>query len=188
MTRLVIRPVTRKVQRAAVAAWHGHHRRSTIGERLALGAFHEAPLVAVIVMGSPAPELDDGACWDVVRLACGPDAPKYTASRLLGAAGRVMTAAGVTLQISYTRVDEPGICYRASGWTPVEVIRGREHTTGNRALRWLPGLYDPGTDIIDRVRWERGERSGQQGALWDGSRWRPSPTSDGGSPTRSSAP
>jgi len=172
MARLVIRPITRKVQRAAIAAWHSHHKRSTVGERLALGAFVD-DLVAVVVMGSPPPELDDGACWDVVRLACGPAAPRFAASRLLGAAGRVMTAAGVTLQLSYTRVDEKGMCYLAAGWTPVAVVPGRESTTGNRALRWLPGLYDPGTEIVDRVRWERGERARPRGALWTGAMWVP---------------
>lgn len=166
-----IHPVTRKVQRSAIARWHSHHRRSTPGERLALGASVGEELVAVVVLGTPAWALDDGACWEVVRLACGPDAPKYTASRLLGAAGRVMDAAGVTLQVSYTRVDERGSCYLAANWIPVEVVRGREHATGNRTARWLPGLYDPGTEIVDRVRWERGPRAADRGADWDGERW-----------------
>lgn len=169
---VVIRPVTRRVQRVAVAAWHSHHARSTSGERLALGAFVSDDLVAVIVLGSPPPALDDGARWEVVRLACGPAAPRYTASRLLGAAGRVMDGAGVTRQVSYTRFDERGSCYLASNWRPVEVVRGRGHTTGNRANRWLPGLYDPGTEIVDRVRWERGERARPAAARWDGARWR----------------
>lgn len=147
---VAIRPVTRRVQRAAVAAWHSHHARSTPGERLALGAFVDDDLVAVVVMGSP---------------------PRYTASRLLGAAGRVMDGAGVTRQVSYTRVDERGSCYLAANWRPVEVVRGRGHTTGNRSCRWLPGLYDPGTEIVDRVRWERGERARPSGCRWDGKIW-----------------
>lgn len=172
MTALVIRPVTRRVQRRAVAAWHSHHRRSPPGERLALGAHVDGSLVAVVVLGSPAPELDDGACWEIVRLACGPAAPRYTASRLLGAAGRVMDGAGVTLQTSYTRIDERGSCYLAAGWVPVAIVDGREHTTGNRAGRWLPGLYDPGTEIVDRVRLERGARARRRCVLtWDGARW-----------------
>lgn len=171
MSRLVIMPVTRAVQRSAVARWHSHHKRSTIGERLALGATVDGVLVAVVVLGSPPPELDDGACWEVARLACGPSSPKYTASRLLGAASRVMDGAGVTLQISYTRIDERGSCYLAANWRPVALTKGRPHTSGNRANRWLPGLYDPGTEIIDRVRWERGERARPAGCEWTGSRW-----------------
>lgn len=171
MSRVIIHPVTRKVQRLAVAQWHSHHDRSTAGERLALGASVDSRLVAVIVMGSPPWALDDGACWEVARLACGPLAPKYTASRLLGAAGRVMDGAGVTLQISYTRIDERGSCYLAAGWRPVAVVSGREHTTGNRSLRWLPGFYDAGTEIIDRVRWERGPRARQTGCRWTSAHW-----------------
>lgn len=173
MSRVIIHPVTRKVQRLAVAQWHSHHARSTPGERLALGASVDRQLVAVTVMGTPPQGLDDGSCWEVARLACGPQAPKYTASRLLGAAARVMDAAGVTLQISYTRIDERGSCYLAAGWRPVEIVSGREHTTGNRSLRWLPGLYDPGTEIIDRVRWERGPRARTIGCRWSGERWEP---------------
>lgn len=171
MSRVSIHPVTRAVHRRAVADWHSHHA-PTVGERLSLGAYVERELVAVVVLGTPPPALDDGETWDVARLACGPAAPRYTASRLLGAAGRVMDAAGVTLQVSYTRVDERGSCYLAAGWTPVAYVRGRAHTTGNRALRWLPGLYEPSTEIVDRVRWERGPRARPRGVEWDGERWR----------------
>lgn len=45
------------------------------------------------------------------------------------------------------------------------------HDHGNRKTRWLPGLYLPSTEIVDRVRWERGERSGLLGAIWIGDRW-----------------
>lgn len=170
---ITIAPVTRKVQREAVARWHRTHRRSTPGERIALGAFFEDRLVSVVVLGSPPEALDDGKCWSVVRLACGPKAPKYTASRLLGAASRLMDAAGVTLQVSYTRVDERGSCYSAANWLPVALCPGRPHTTGNRSQRWLPGLYDPSAEIVDLVRWERGPRARRRDLLrWNGEIWK----------------
>ena len=185
MSALVIHPVTRRVQRAAVARWHSHNRRSTAGERLALGGSVAGELVAVIVLGSPAVELDDGTTWEVARLACGPIAPRYTASRLLGAAGRVMDAAGVTRQVSYTRADERGSCYLAAGWRPTAWVIGREHTTGNRALRCLPGLYDAGTEIVDRVRWERGPRAAPPLALtWTPGGWVLAPATTPGEPER----
>ena len=171
--KLTIRYVTRAMHRKAVAEWHSHHKPA-VGETLALGAFIGAALVAVVVMGSPpACKLDDGSTWEVTRLAVGPDAPRFTASRLLGAAGRVMDEAGITLQVSYTRVDEKGGCYKAAGWIPVAYVDGRPHDTGNRALRWLPGLYEPSTDIINRVRWERGPRapSTPPHVEWNGSLW-----------------
>ncbi len=70
-----------------------------------------------------------------------------------------MDAAGITLQVSYTRVDERGTCYRAANWTPTTYVRADSHTHGNRSLRWLPGLYEPSTEKVDRVRWERGPRA-----------------------------
>ena len=48
--------------------------------------------------------------------------------------------------------------YLASGYAPVAYCRGRRHDTGKeRSQRWLPGLYTPSTEVVDRVRWERGE-------------------------------
>jgi hypothetical protein len=171
VTAFRIRPVTRKEARVVVAKWHSHHK-AHVGELFALGGYVGHECVAVVVMGRPvAPSLDDGETWEVTRLCVGPDAPRFAASRLLGAAGRVMDASGVQLGISYTRVDEPGTCYRASNWTPVGWVKGDSHTHGNRALRWLPGLYEPSSEVIDRVRWERGPRAGSCGVTWDGARW-----------------
>jgi hypothetical protein len=128
--------------------------------------------VAVEVLGRPvAPSLADGETWEITRQACGPDAPKYTSSRLHGAATRVALAAGATLVVTYTRVDERGSSCLAANFRPVYVGVGRAHNTGNRSARWLPGLYEPSTEIVDRVRWEYGPRAGEVGATWDGKRW-----------------
>jgi hypothetical protein len=168
---IVIRPVTRTVARKAVLEWHSHHDPHVV-DRLCLGAF-VGELVAVAVLASPvAGPLDDGETWELTRVAVGPAAPPHTCSRLVGAATRVGLAAGVTRLVSYTRVDERGACYRAANWRPVAVVSGRRHDRGNRALRWLPGLYEPSTEIVDRVRWEIGPRAGAAAAEWDGARWR----------------
>lgn len=45
---------------------------------------------------------------------------------------------------------------RAAGWRPVARVDGRAHDTGNRRGRWLPGIVEPTTEIVDRVRWEYG--------------------------------
>lgn len=172
--RLEIRAIRRAVHRAAVAMWHSHHK-PTVGETFALGAFVDDKIVAAGVMGIPvAPALQDDRTWEVSRLAVGPDAPPYTASRLLGACGRVMTEAGITRQISYTRVDEPGTCYRAAGWTPVAYVKPGQHLTGNRAGRAIHAvglfgsMYSPSTEPIARVRWERGSRvSEDRDVEWD---------------------
>ncbi len=186
--RIVIRWISRSVHRRAVAEWHSHHAPS-LGETFALGGFvagapgvpHAPGLVAAAVMGVPvAPELQDGATWEVPRLAVGPDAPRFTAPRLLGACGRVMDEAGVDRHVSYTRVDEKGACFKGAGWRPVAYCIGRDHGTaagGNRAT-WLPGLHEPSTEAIDRVRWERGARAQTKTLVeWDTARglWLPKP-------------
>jgi hypothetical protein len=166
----VIRWIPQREAQAFVLAHHSHHnRRAYTGDVFRLGLIEHGDLLAVVVAARPgAPTLDGGETWDVARLCVGPKAPRFAASRLLGAIGRVGEAAGCTLLVSYTRVDEPGTCYLASGWTPIAVSRGREHTTGNRSQRHLPGLYEPSAEIVDLVRWERGERAGLMGAVWLG--------------------
>lgn len=158
MTALRIRPVWQKEARAFVRAHHSHHnRKMQAAEIFRLGAYHDGALVAVALMNcTTAPGLCSSEVWEIGRVCCGPDAPKFTASRLYGACGRVMDGAGVQLGITYTRIDERGSSLLAANWTPVMILDGRAHDTGNRAHRWLPGFYEPSTEIMDRVRWERG--------------------------------
>lgn len=167
-----IRHVYRAPARAFVAAHHSHHD-AHVGEVYALGAYLDRALVAVVIAARPvAVALDDGTVWEVTRLCVGADAPHCTASRLLGRIGRIAALSGVERLISYTRVDEPGTCYLAAGWVPVAFTKGKPHTTGNRSQRWLPGLYTPSTEIVDRVRWERGKGVQRNEALmWDGTLW-----------------
>ena len=173
MSELAFRPVTRTAARKFVADHHSHHR-AHVADCFRLGATVRGEIVAVAVAEQPkAPGLVTATTWEVSRLCIGPAAPKYTASRLLGRIGRVMDASGILLGVSYTRVDERGSCYLASGWAPVAIVRGRPHDTGNRALRWLPGLYEPSTEIVDRVRWERGPIASKRACKWDGDRWVP---------------
>lgn len=151
----VLLPCSHADARAAVARWHSHHKPQ-VGERIAIGAHVDGALVAVVVVGRPvAPSLAaDPACEEVTRLAVGPDAPHCTASLLLGAAWRSRAACGIRRLISYTRIDEAGTCYRAAGWVPTAIGVGREWTSGNKSARWLPGLYVPSSEVVDRVRWE----------------------------------
>jgi hypothetical protein len=132
---LRVRPVKRDVARVFVAEHHSHHR-SHVGHRISLGAFLERELVAVVVLGNPiAVEHDDGETWEITRLCCGPRAPRFTASRLIGKGTRVALSAGLTLLVSYTRVDEPGTCYLASNWTPVAITDGRGRLSALGTLR-----------------------------------------------------
>lgn len=149
-------PCPRNEARRCIGLWHRHHRPH-VGELWATRAVVDGDTVAVVVVGRPvSPELEKQGAWEVTRLAVGPLAPRNTASHLLGCAWRHARDYGCRRLVSYTRIDEEGTCYLAAGWVPVSVVRGREHTTGNRQSRWLPGFFQSSTETIDRVRWEIG--------------------------------
>ena len=146
--------ITLKEANAFVDQHHSHHK-PVHRAKWYIGAINDDKLVAVVLVGRPiAPALDDGQTLEVVRLCC-VRGNKNAASFLLGCAERVAKAAGYSLLVSYVRADEDGTCYKAANWTPRAKVKGRPHNTGNRAGRWLPGLYEPSTEIVDRVRWER---------------------------------
>lgn len=149
-------PIPRAVARDAVREWHSHHKPH-LGEVYAVGAHVDDALVGVVVVGRPsAIALAKAGVMEVTRLAVGPDAPHCCASFLLGSAWRAAAAMGCRRCVSYTRVDEDGTCYRAAGWVATSLVKADGWTHGNKAGRWLPGLYVPSSEIVDRVRWEIG--------------------------------
>jgi hypothetical protein len=151
---IILRPLTLAAANAQVTAWHRHHHRDT-GHLFSVGAFVDGKIVGVAMVGRPkAPALQDGVTYELTRLATPPNAIPHVASKLIAACWRAARAIGVRRMVSYTRIDEEGTCYRAAGWTPVAAVKGRPWDSGNKADRWLPGLYEPTTEIIDRVRWE----------------------------------
>lgn len=165
-------PCSRSEHRKRVAEWHSHHE-AALGERFALRLTVDDETCAVVVVGNPtASELMKAGAWEVTRLAVGPKAPHCAASLLLGAAWRQMRIYSVRRAISYTRVDEDGTCYRAAGWVPVALTKGRPHNTGNRRCRYLPGLDMSSTETIDRVRWEIGPDASSECVKFDGNAWK----------------
>lgn len=157
MSQIVLRPLSLKEANTAVARWHRHHQ-PTRGHKFSVGAFIDGEMVGACIVGRPvAPSLDDGTTWEVTRLAIVEGAPKNVGSRLLGACWRAAKALGVVRLVSYTREDEHGGTYAASGWRATVTTPGRGWDSGNKAMRWLPGLYQPTTEIVDRKRWEIGE-------------------------------
>lgn len=152
MSRIELRPLGRDQANGFVRLHHRHHK-PVQGYRFAVGAYLEGELVGAVIVGNPsAPALCNGRTFEVTRLCTVGD--HNVASRLLGAAWRASKAMGVVRLVSYTRADETGHCYKASGWLPVKHVRGENWDHGNKRTRWLPGFYDPSTEIVDRVRWE----------------------------------
>lgn len=150
---ILLVPVSLETAKQAVRDWHSHHD-PMLGHMWSTGAVVDwSDLVGVVVVSRPvAPALQNAnkGTWggytalEVTRLACkgvkGDPRTKHVASKLLAAACQSAEARGVYWMISYTRVDEDGVCYRAAGWVKrKEITPGRDHNTGNRRLRYLPG-------------------------------------------------
>lgn len=147
-------PITRDKANEIVSLWHSHHKPVRV-HRFAIGALEGPDLVGVVIVATPvAPALCDGVTFEVTRLCT--NGHKNAASFLLGRAWAASKAMGVERLISYTRADELGTCYRAAGWSG-ELMRTRNDgwDTGNKSQRYLPGLYEPTTEIVRRVRWQR---------------------------------
>jgi hypothetical protein len=128
---------------------------------LKVGAFVGDELVGVAVVERPkAAALCNGVTFELSRVACpGREAAPHSlgaACALSRGAWKAMAAIGARRLVSYTRTDEPGAAYAAAGYVATALVEGREWTSGNKASRWLPGLYEPSTEIVDRVRWEIG--------------------------------
>jgi L-amino acid N-acyltransferase YncA len=152
---VTLRPITRDEANAVIRRWHRHHK-SILNAIVKVGLEVDGELVGCVVVERPRAEaLCDAVTFEVSRLCCDGTHP-HAASKLLGAAWAAARAQGVRRLVSYTRVDEDGTCYRAAGWVATALVDGRKWNTGNKAGRWLPGLYEPSTEIIDRVRWEIG--------------------------------
>ena len=149
-----LRPLTLKAAREWVAERHSHHT-APVGHLWSIGAYVDDALVGCVVVSRPvAPALQEQGCLEVTRLCT--DGYPNAASRLLGAAWGAAKAMGCRRLVSYTRDDEGGTSYRAAGWLAVATTKGREWTSGNKEARWLPGMYQPSSEVRDRVRWEVG--------------------------------
>jgi hypothetical protein len=150
-----LRPLTLAEANDIVRRWHRHHD-PVLNCIVRIGAEIDGALVGCVIVERPkAAALCNGTTYEVTRLCCD-GAHRNTGSALLGAAWGAMRSMGCRRLVSYTRVDEDGTCYRAAGWLAVALVDGRGWNTGNKADRWLPGLYEPSTEIVDRVRWEIG--------------------------------
>ena len=117
--------IPRRVANVAIVKWHSHHK-PVRAHYWATGAWIAEGMVGVVIVGRPvAPGLCNGTTFEVLRLACrGGD--HNVGSRLLGSAYRAAMAMGFTRGVSYTRSDETGSVYKASGWHQAATVKGRE--------------------------------------------------------------
>lgn len=153
---IVLRPSSKRAVNALIKQWHRHHP-PVRGLRFAVEALVDDEVVGAVVVGRPsAPALDDGTTHEATRLVL--QGGHYNVgSRLLGACTRASDAMGCWRCVSYTRDDETGQVFRAAGWVPVAKVKaeGWDRRAADAGRPYLPGLFLPTTEIVDRIRWER---------------------------------
>jgi len=120
------------------------------------GAMHDGIAYAVALWSSPVARLlGDGKTLELRRLAIAPDAPKNTASRMLGVMRRLIRREMPHIErlVSYqdTQVHTGGI-YKASGWQPTRTAKGQEWGRPSRPR-------DSVQSAAPKVRWELRVRS-----------------------------
>ena len=149
-----VKPLSLKEANRHVKRFHSHHR-PVVGHKFSLGAFDDAALVGVIIVGRPVSFhlAASGLIWEVTRLCT--TGHKNAASFLLGRSWRAASAMGIERLVSYTRVDEAGTCYKAAGWVQAAKTNAKAWVKDARRQPWLPGTFEPTTEVIDRIRWER---------------------------------
>ncbi len=160
-----IRFVTREEANAAVARWHSHHK-PVRSDYFRCGAYVGGALVGVAMAGRPnACALCNGSTVEVLRVACvgGHD---NVASRLLGAIWGAAKSLGFTRAVSYTRIDELGTSYKAAGWVATHRTTAKAWDGDAKPGRYLPGLFLPTTETIDRIRWEIGPAAATTRVGW----------------------
>ena len=114
MERLTIVPTTLREANAFVAQHHRHHppvRGCIVSLAVALGG----AVVGVAIIGRPvARRLQDGYTAEVTRVCT--DGTTHAASKLYGAAWRVVQQLGYRRLVTYTLTTEPGTSLKAAGW------------------------------------------------------------------------
>jgi hypothetical protein len=124
---------------------------------LSFSARHRETVYAVAIWSNPVARLLPQTTWlELRRFAIAPDAPRNTASRMLGFMARNLqkTHPHITTLISYQDGDvHRGTIYKAAGWIPVH-----QHLGGswNRPSRTRPDSNDA---TGSKIRWEKRQKA-----------------------------
>jgi hypothetical protein len=139
------------------AKWHSQLPRLGRGAvkipYLSYGAIHEGRIHAVAIWSNPVARLLPQHEWlELRRLAIGPDAPRNTASRMLGVMTRLIRRwkPAIVALVSYHDTSaHSGAIYRAAGWKIDGVTRGKDWCNSSR-----PGRPHS-ISLAPKVRWVR---------------------------------
>ncbi len=117
---------------AEFVAVHHRHHTPPVGHLFSIGAYREAGLVGVVIVGRPvARGRDDGLTAEVTRL-CVRDDERNACSFLYGKAARAALAMGFRRIGTYTLARESGASLRAAGWVVISEIKGRSWDAPSR--------------------------------------------------------
>lgn len=138
-------PLTLRQANAFVREHH-RHNDPVGGCKYAIGCMENSVLIGVAIAGRPiARHMDDGLTIEIMRL-CTNGHPN-ACSKLYGAALRIACEMGYRKAITYTRIDEPGVSLRASGWTMEAVVKARTWNRSGRPRKDFP--------MCDKRRWAK---------------------------------
>ena len=155
--QLWVERIDTEIAIACNGLWHSHLPRLGRGAvRIpfpSFGAVFGGRLYAVAIWSNPAARMLPQREWlELRRLALAPDAPKYTASWMLGVMARLIRRemSHVTTLVSYHDTSiHCGTVYSAAGWVRDAVTRGKDWRTPSRPCRPCA------ISLAPKVRWLR---------------------------------
>lgn len=134
---------------AFVTELHRHHP-PVVGHLFSIGAFIDAKLVGVVIVGRPVSRMrDDGLTAEVTRLCT--DGTRNACSFLYGCAARAAFALGFLRIGTYTLPNEGGASLRAAGWRLIGERGGGVWSSPSRPRK--PAKYPTQTKLL----WEIGK-------------------------------
>lgn len=120
---------------------HHRHNKKVIGHKFSLAFVVNNETLGVIIVGRPSSRiLDTGKCLEVTR-CCTSGKHKNICSQLYAAARRECKKLKVSELITYSRVSESAASIRASNFSCVAFVKGRQ---------WHGRKQN---EIIDKLRW-----------------------------------
>lgn len=129
--------------------------------QIAFGVFlPNGECCGVSLWGRPVARTICGKGWlELRRMALSPEAPKNTASKMLGWMGREIPKLRPDINrfISYQDTEHhKGTIYRAAGWTPVDMKSSPVNWGGNAQTKTKPSR-ERSTKILKapKIRWEK---------------------------------
>jgi len=142
--------------------WHSRLPNTQAGPwQYAFKASRGGLTYAVALWNNPSARTLPPHWLELRRMACSPDAPKYTASRMLGWMVRYFRRECPERERCISYQDTAvhlGTIYKAANWTPAYIAKARvrdrskDRVGTHRAYR--SNLNGPDPDAAEKVRWE----------------------------------